>query len=46
MRRDEILTVEQATMTVDADAKVIADIDTKTASVDSRLMPEVSRRFH
>jgi len=37
---DDIATLEHAMRTVDADAKVHVDIDTKTVSVDSWLMPE------
>lgn len=37
---DEIPTIEHALKAVDADAKVNVDVDTKTVSVDSWLMPE------
>ncbi|OAJ61758.1 hypothetical protein A6V36_23720 [Paraburkholderia ginsengiterrae] len=40
IRSDDILTIEHAMKTVDVDAKVNVDIDTKTVSVDSWLMPE------
>ncbi|MFM0236959.1 copper chaperone [Paraburkholderia phytofirmans] len=40
IRSDDISTLEHAMKTVDADAKVNVDIDTKTVSVDSWLMPE------
>ncbi|PRX36506.1 hypothetical protein B0G75_101695 [Paraburkholderia sp. BL18I3N2] len=40
IRSDDIPTLEHAMKTVDADAKVNVDIDTKTVSVDSWLMPE------
>jgi hypothetical protein len=36
----DIPTLEHAMKTVDADAKVRVDIDAKTVSVDSWLMPE------
>lgn len=37
---DDISTIEHAMKTVDADAKVNVNIDTKTVIVDSWLMPE------
>ncbi|TDN61287.1 copper chaperone [Paraburkholderia sp. BL10I2N1] len=40
IRSDDIATIEHAMKTVDVDAKVNVDIDTKTVSVDSWLMPE------
>jgi copper chaperone len=40
IRSDDIVTIEHAINTVDADAKVNVDIATKTVSVDSWLMPE------
>jgi copper chaperone CopZ len=40
IRSDDIVTIEHAIKTVDADAKINVDIDTKTVSVDSWLMPE------
>ena len=40
IRSGDILTIEHAMKTVDVDAKVSVDIDTKTVSVDSWLMPE------
>ncbi|WP_168789681.1 copper chaperone [Paraburkholderia aromaticivorans] len=40
IRSDDILAIEHAMRSVDADAKVNVDIDTKTVSVDSWLMPE------
>jgi copper chaperone len=40
IRSTDISTIEHAVKTVDADAKVNVDIDTKTVSVDSWLMPE------
>lgn len=40
IRSDDIGTIEYAIRSVDADAKVNVDIDTKTISVDSWLMPE------
>jgi copper chaperone CopZ len=40
IRSDEIVTIEHALKAVDADAKVNVDIDAKTVSVDSWLMPE------
>jgi copper chaperone len=40
IRSDDISMIEHAMKTVDGDAKVNVDIDTKTVSVDSWLMPE------
>jgi copper chaperone len=40
IRSDDILTIEHAMKSVDAEAKVNVDIGTKTVSVDSWLMPE------
>ncbi|CAB3756584.1 copper chaperone [Paraburkholderia solisilvae] len=40
IRSDDISTIEHAMKTVDADARVDVDIDAKTVSVDSWLMPE------
>jgi copper chaperone len=40
IRSEAILAIEHAMKTVDADAKVNVDIDAKTVSVDSWLMPE------
>jgi copper chaperone len=40
IRSDDIATIEHAINTVDADAKVKVDVETKTVSVDSWLMPE------
>ncbi|MFM0625572.1 copper chaperone [Paraburkholderia xenovorans] len=40
IRSDDVSTIEHAMKTVDADAKVNVDIDTKMVSVDSWLMPE------
>jgi copper chaperone len=40
IRSDDVSTIEHAMRTVDADARVDVDIDTKTVSVDSWLMPE------
>ncbi|MGF6781355.1 copper chaperone [Paraburkholderia sp. GAS334] len=40
IRSDDVSTIEHAMKTVDADAKVNVDIDAKTVSVDSWLMPE------
>ena len=40
IRSDDISTIEHAMKTVDTDAKVNVDIDAKTVSVDSWLMPE------
>jgi copper chaperone CopZ len=40
IRSDDVSTIEHAMKTVDADAKVNVDIDTKVVSVDSWLMPE------
>lgn len=40
IRSDDIVTIEHALKAVDADAKVNVDIDAKTVSVDSWLMPE------
>ncbi|WP_168793499.1 copper chaperone [Paraburkholderia aromaticivorans] len=40
IRSDDVSTIEHAMKTVDADAKVNVDIDTKIVSVDSWLMPE------
>ena len=40
IRSDDVSTIEHAMKTVDADAKVNVDIDARTVSVDSWLMPE------
>jgi copper chaperone len=40
IRADDIPTIEQAMKSVDGDAKVDVDIEAKTVSVDSWLMPE------
>jgi copper chaperone len=40
IRSDDIATIEHAINTVDPDAKVKVDVETKTVSVDSWLMPE------
>jgi copper chaperone CopZ len=40
IRSGDVSTIEHAMKTVDADAKVNVDIDTKMVSVDSWLMPE------
>jgi len=40
LRTDDVPTIEHAMKTVDADAKVNVNIDAKTVSVDSWLMPE------
>jgi copper chaperone CopZ len=40
IRSDDVSTIEHAMKSVDADAKVNVDIDTKMVSVDSWLMPE------
>ena len=40
IRSDDVSAIEHAMKTVDADAKVNVDIDTKMVSVDSWLMPE------
>ena len=40
IRSTDISTIEAAVKSVDGDAKVNVDVDTKTASVDSWLMPE------
>jgi len=40
IRSADVSTIEHAVKTVDADAKVNVDVDTKTVSVDSWLMPE------
>lgn len=40
IRTDAIPTIEHALRMVDGDAKINVDIDTKTVSVDSWLMPE------
>jgi copper chaperone len=37
---DDVPTIDHAMKTVDGDAKVNVDIDAKTVSVDSWLMPE------
>ena len=40
IRSTDISTIEAAVKSVDGDAKVNVDVDTKTVSVDSLLMPE------
>jgi copper chaperone len=40
IRADAIPTIEHALKMVDGDAKIHVDVDTKTVSVDSWLMPE------
>ncbi|MFM0132613.1 copper chaperone [Paraburkholderia sediminicola] len=40
IRSDDIVTLERAMKTVDADADVHVNVDQKTVSVDSWLMPE------
>ena len=40
IRSTDISTIEAAVKSVDGDAKVNVDVDTKTVSVDSWLMPE------
>lgn len=40
IRSDDIGTIEHALKMVDGDAKVSIDVDSKTVSVDSWLMPE------
>jgi copper chaperone len=40
IRSADISTIELAVKSVDGDAKVNVDVDTKTVSVDSWLMPE------
>jgi len=40
IRQNDISTIEGAMKTVDTDAKVDVDVNAKTVSVDSWLMPE------
>ncbi|RFU48853.1 copper chaperone [Paraburkholderia sp. DHOC27] len=40
IRPDDVSKIERAMKSVDADAKVDVDLDTRTVSVDSWLMPE------
>jgi copper chaperone len=40
IRTDDVSSIEHAMKSVDADAKVNVDVDAKTVSVDSWLMPE------
>jgi copper chaperone len=40
IRPDDVSTIQHAMQSVDPDAKVDVDIDGKTVSVDSWLMPE------
>jgi copper chaperone len=40
MRSDDVGPLERAMKSVDGDAKVAVDVDAKTISIDSWLMPE------